>query len=135
MELDVWVLPSEIDCFIASVTKDFFLPIYRRRKKEKLLINDMTFYQRGSHSIFSVDDKKGSILRGILCAGGAEPAGRFWGRRAAEVGPRVPGAGPALPAWMQPSAQPGAERGAASDSHRPGQMQLVPLEAGQGEWW
>lgn len=80
--------------------------------------------------------KRGPFPGGFCALGAAEPARRSWGRQAHEVGPRVLGADPTLPAWMQPSGQPGGERGAASDSHLPGQMQLVLLKAGQGErWW
>ena len=60
---------------------------------------------------------------------------RFWGSLEDEVGPRVLGGGPTLAAWLQPSTQPPGEHDAASSSHLPGQMQLVLLQAGQGEKW
>lgn len=36
VSLCVWVSPFKIDCFVESVTKDFFLPIYRRKKRKTL---------------------------------------------------------------------------------------------------
>lgn len=87
----------------------------------------MTFHWRGSHSIFSVDHKKGSVLGGF-CALGSRGGGHT-------VGARVLGAGPTVPTWMLPSTQTGRDLSAASNSHLPGQMQLVLLEGGQGEGW
>ena len=93
----------------------------------------MTFHLRGFPSIFSVDYRKMSVLRRICCAREHKVWWRFWGRLEDEVGPRALGGGPTLTAWLQPSAQPPGEHGSASSSRLPVQMQLVLLEAGQGE--
>lgn len=85
----------------------------------------MTFHPRGFHFIISVDCRKMSVLRRIQCAGELQSScGGSGGDRQTR---------PDHVCWLEVQLSEPGERGAASGSHPPGQMQLVLLEAGQGE--
>lgn len=88
------------------------------------------------HSILSVDYRNTPILKRIQgCWEIQSLCGDSGGDRQLRV-EKCAATGPALAAWLPPSAQAHGKLGNASNSLLPGQMQLVLLEAGQGEqWW
>lgn len=102
-----------MDCFIVS-PKTFSFRFMEEEKK--LLINDMTFHLRGFLSPFSVDHRRGGggVRLQEDSVGSTELTWRFWGRQAAEVGPRVLPGGPHLTAL-----QPRGHGAASTASLRP----------------
>lgn len=91
----------------------------------------MTFHPCGFHSISPVEHRKMPVFRGSQSAGELEACMEVWGETSSWGW--TPCAG-----WRASPRSLAAPwgHGAASSSPLPGQVQLVPLEAGQSErWW